>query len=131
MKKIVVTLLLGFVTHTCLFAQSTIGKSREELTKITNTNTNIKLLKGVDTDTLNFLGGIQSIYYYKKDICCSSKSTLPSKFEAPMVDNLKTDNYKKLNNNTWVSPAGNIKVVFKEDKTKGIFTILTTPVINK
>lgn len=125
MKKLIILLIIT-LSHFCLKAQTTIGKSKEEIRKIIQSNPNFKLLAGDDRDTLDFTQGMQTIFDYKNNVCYKSISVLPLKYMSSIIEKMTTDSYKKINDNTWVDPKNMIKVSVMVDKTKDVFLVTTT-----
>ena len=125
MKKLIIlsTIILApfFVK-----AQNTIGKSKEDIRKIIQSNPNFKLLAGDNCDTLDFTQGMQAIFDYKNNICYKSISVLPLNYMSSIIEKMTTDSYKKINDNTWVDSKETIKVSVVVDKTKGVCFVTTT-----
>lgn len=126
MKKIVLILLLGFLDRSHLFAQTTIGESREDIRKLIQSNPNFKLLPGDNCDTLSFTQGMQAIFLYKNNICYSSTSVLPLKYMNAVTEKMSNDSYKRINDNTWIDPKETIKVAVTINKIKSVCFVTTT-----
>ena len=126
MKKIVIVFLFVFLYHSNLFGQNTIGESKEEIRKLIQSNPNFKLLQGDNCDTLDFTQGMQAIFLYKDNICYSSTSVLPSKYQNAIMEKMTTDSYKKINDTVWIDPKETIKVKVVVDKNKGLCFVTTT-----
>jgi hypothetical protein len=128
MKKMTLIFLLVILACSKLFAQNavTIGQSRDYIKKMVQSNPNFKLSSGKNSDTLNFTQGMKAIFLYKDNVCYSSTSVLPLKYESALTEKMTTDSYKKVNDNTWVDSKETIKVVITEDKAKGVCFVTTT-----
>ena len=125
MKKLLLLLTVILVPF-CLRAQNTIGKSKEEIRKIIQSNPNFKLLAGDNCDTLDFTQGMQAIFIYKNDTCYKSTSVLPLKYMSSIVEKMTTDSYKKINDNIWVDSKETIEVSIIVNKVKDVFFVTTT-----
>ncbi len=103
-----------------LKAQSTIGESKESIRKIIQSNPNFKLKAGENCDTLVFTQGMQTIFNYENNVCYKSISVLPLKYMSAIIEQMRTDSFTKVNDNTWVGPKETIKVEITVDKVKGV-----------
>jgi len=125
MKKLI-TLLAIILVPFCLSAQNTVGKSKQDIRKIIQSNPNFKLLAGKDCDTLDFTQGMQAIFDYKNDICYKSISVMPLKYMSSVTGKMTADSYKKISDNTWIDSNETIKVFISIDKIKNLCFVTTT-----
>jgi hypothetical protein len=126
MKKKLVLFLFVFLTPLYLLAQNTIGKSKDEIRNIIQSNPNFKLLPGDNCDTLKFAQGMQSVFFYKDNMCYRSTSILPLAYMNDVIEKMTTDSYKKINQNVWVDSKETMKVEIKVDKNKKLCVVETT-----
>jgi hypothetical protein len=69
MKKILAVLAL-FTAPLYLSGQNlTLGKTKDEIRDIVRTTPTFKLGTGENSDTLSFQAGMQTIFYYKGNLC--------------------------------------------------------------
>jgi hypothetical protein len=126
MKKILI-LLLFLYAPMCLPAQAlTIGKTRDQIKDMVKATPAFKLHSGESCDTLVFQMGMQTIFYYKDDICYSSKSILPVMFMNDVVQKMTTDSYVKVKDNVWRDAGNRIEVVVTVGNATKTCTVVTT-----
>ena len=125
MKKLLILLFIA-VTPFWVLAQTTIGKSKEELRKIIQSDPNFKIATGIESDTLSLQPGMQSIFFYKHDTCYRSKSILPLQYMSAVTDKLTQDSYKKIKDNIWTNAIETIQVEVVVDKINDRCTVETT-----
>jgi len=118
--------VLVFLAPLYLLAQNTIGKSKDQIRNIIQSNPNFKLSSGNNCDTMKFTQGMQTIFFYKNDTCYSQTSILPLKYMKDIVEKMTTDSYKKINENVWIDPKETMKVVIKIDNNRKICSVETT-----
>jgi len=128
MKKILILLVL-LTAPVCLLAQDlTVGKTREQVRHIIQSNPAFKLLPGKSCDTAIFQAGMQTVFYYKNNICYSSKSILPVMYINDVIQKMTTDSYTKIKDNVWQDAGKRIEVVVTMDKVNNKCIVVTTKI---
>lgn len=126
--KAFLTLVIILISICSVKAQDhTLGKTREQIWALIAPNPLITLSKADNTDTLAVRDAGKIIMYYKDNICYSSKSYLSMSI-MPMVTDKMNSSYKKLKENTWLSPGGLVKVEIVVLKDSDQFTVETSQV---
>ncbi len=115
MKKLII-LLIAISGPLFLQAQTTIGKSKDGIRKIIQSNPSFKLLAGDNCDTLVFAQTMQTIFSYKDNICYKSVSVMPLEYMPDVVQHMTEDLYKKIKDNVWIDAKETIKVQITADK---------------
>lgn len=127
--KALLTLVIILISICSVKAQDhTLGKTREQIWKLIEPNTDIKLFKGESTDTLTMQSVGKIVMYYKDNVCYSSKSYLSMSILPMIDDKIKSGNYKKLKENVWLSPSGLVKMEVIILKDTDQFTVETSQV---
>jgi hypothetical protein len=130
MRKILILFLL-LAAPVCLLAQDlTIGKTRDQVRHIIQSNPAFKLLPGKSCDTAIFQAGMQTVFYYKDNVCYSSKSILPVMYMNDVIQKMTTDSYTKIKDNIWRDAAKRIEVVVTMDKVNNKCIVVTTKIGN-
>ena len=120
-------LILICLAPCCLKAQdSTLGKTKDQIRAMVKPYPAIKLAPGDNADTLTMQGGLKTIVFYKNNVCYSSESILPLKLMDLATQKMTKDGYKKVKDNTWISPSGVIKVEITVDQKNNLFYTQTT-----
>jgi hypothetical protein len=128
MRKILILFIL-LATPSCLLAQDlTVGKTREQIRHIIQSNRAFKLLPGKSCDTVVFQAGMQTVFYYKGNVCYSSKSILPVMYMNDVIQKMTTDSYIKIKDNVWTDAAKRIQVVVTMDKVNNKCIVVTTKI---
>lgn len=113
-------LLIITLSPVVLKAQSTIGESKETIRKIIQSNPNFKLKAGENCDTLVFTQGMQTVFLYDNNVCYKSTAVFPLKYVPLIIEQMETDSFTKVNENTWVGPKEKVKVEITVDKVNGV-----------
>jgi hypothetical protein len=99
-----------------LFAQDlTVGKTRDQIRDMVRATPAFKLATGESSDTLNFQAGMQTIFYYKDNVCYSSRSRFPLIFKDLIIKKMSDDGYVKVGDNAWTDSKKRVRVVVTED----------------
>ncbi|SDE41196.1 hypothetical protein SAMN05216464_10638 [Mucilaginibacter pineti] len=125
--KILLMLALLCGLPYCLKAQDpTLGKTKEQIRALIKPNSGIKLSAGESSDTLSMDGGLQTVMYYKNNICYTSKSVMPLKYIDYVTKKMTADSYKKVSDSVWLTSSGKIKVEITVDKNRQQFFVKTS-----
>jgi hypothetical protein len=103
--KLLLVSLVFFISSIWIEPVSILGNSKAKLrASMQNSfNKDLKVSEGANSDTIYIRQVMKSILYYKNDTCYSFKDIFPYSSKKSLIDYLKKESYKMINENFWVS----------------------------
>jgi hypothetical protein len=134
MKLLVFVLILFLPYH--LFAQGKIelGQSKDKIRNflILNTDKKIKVSNGNNCDTVTVNNGlIQTLIYYKNDMCNSMKVTMHYITINAIKKQLTDNSFTMLKEGVWLNQQGHVRADVTADKSQDIVIMVETQIDKK
>ena|ERR1700729_4056890 len=121
MKSLLLITAIVLIAPQILKAQGPgVGDSKAKVREMLKSHPEDKLSAGARVDTINSPGGVQDIFFYRNDICYSSKMTIPIMFLEPMKSRFNDKTiFRRINDSVWVNIKGTkrVEIINANDKT--------------